>query len=233
LVKDPALRFGDAAELASALAPFGRHSVYYAQRCATLLSKEVSRPSAPPRKSDPPPSAEVLRLRLSTGAQAVRRLPTNTGDVLTPASQRAVRRPTLNPVPSPIATPAKAASIEAPAAVVPMPVQAPAPMREMSRPSPPPPPAPAPAAVTAQVASVAMDMVEDEDLDFVPGLRPRKSRWVVFAASVCVAAGLAYLAMVGFDRVVPTRAQGKGATLTKADTSEAAPVVIPQAAALQ
>jgi eukaryotic-like serine/threonine-protein kinase len=238
LIKDPSLRFADAAELALALAPFGRHSVYYAQRCATLLAKEVVAPSTSPRSSDPPPSAEVLRLRLSTGAQAVRRLPTNTGDVQT-AAPRALRRPTLNPVPSSVATPARPGSIEVSAAVVPMPVQAPAPVREISRPSPPPPPPPAAApvafAVPAQVAPVAIEPI-DEDLDFVPGLRPRKTGWLVFAASVCVAAGLAYLAIVGLDRlgldrVVPTRTQGKRPPLTHVDTPEPAPVEIPQAAA--
>jgi hypothetical protein len=252
LVKDPSLRFADAAELAAELAPFGRHAVYYAHRCATLLSKELPRQSTPPRKSEPPPSAEVLRLRLSTGAQAVRRLPTNAGDprAQTPASQRAVRRSTLSSVPSPspaVATPqdARPASIEVAAAVVPMPaqslapVQASVPVREVSRPSPPPPPAPVPVTVTSHVAPVASALVssaiEDEDLDFVPGLRPRKARWFVFTASVCFAAGLAYLAIVGLDRVAPVRPHVKSTTLTKVEAVEATPAEIhePAAAALQ
>jgi serine/threonine-protein kinase len=253
LVKDPSLRFADAAELAVALAPFGRHSVYYGHRCATLLSKEPPRQSTPPRKSEPPPSAEVLRLRLSTGAQAVRRLPTNTGDpqarAQTPGASRAVRRSTLSSVPSPVVeTPdALPESIDATASVLAMPVQTPAPvqapvpvqaavpLREVSRPSPPPPPAPALAAVTAHVAPAVTPMaiakVDDEDIDFVPGLRPRKARWVVFTASVCVAAGLAYLAIVGLDRVVPVRPQSRRTAPAKVEAQEAAPAEIPQAAA--
>jgi serine/threonine protein kinase len=171
LSKDPSRRFSNAAELAAALAPFGRDSIYCAARCGALLAKEASS------------SAQALS----------RRLPTNTGFR---SNGMAGRRPTMNP----LSTPA------------PFAVRKPS---SLGLPNPrPPTPSPMPRAVVARDApesdvfvigpDALLEEAEEIDLDVVPGLRPTKTRWLVFAASATIALGVAYLTLSGLNWTVPT-----------------------------
>lgn len=198
LKKAPEQRYADVAELAEVLSPYSRHATYCAQRCAALLSKEPSRSSSVPARRvepPPPPGTDAPRLRSSTNAHApVRRLSTNAD----PAhSSQSVRRPTLNPVPA--APLARTASI----ALAAVPVTS-LPAQDVA--------VPAPHATAS--ASQPADLGIDDDIDFVPGLRPRRMRWVVLTATASVAVGLGYLVMVGLDRAVPVRPILKRAALT-------------------
>jgi serine/threonine-protein kinase len=187
--KDPSQRFSNAAELAAALAPFGRNSGYCADRCAALLSKDVRHSEPGARRADlQSRRANTTSLRVPTSTHApVRRLPTHTD--FRPSSP-AKRRPTMSPLSTPVVFGARKASSLA-----------------LARPLPAPPPPvvidETPVAIAIE-PPVILDPAED-DLDFVPGLRPTKMRWLVIAASASIALGAAYITASELSRNGPSR----------------------------
>jgi hypothetical protein len=47
--------------------------------------------------------------------------------------------------------------------------------------------------------------MEDAELDFVPGLRPKRMRWLILVASASIAIGAAYLTVSELNRDDPPR----------------------------
>jgi serine/threonine protein kinase len=193
LRKDPSKRFLNVAELAAALAPFGKRSLYCAERCQVLLSRDV-RSSDPARRRagpPPPPGAEVRRLRVPTGVPTgtlvpVTRIPTRipTRVDVALASPRPHRRQTMNPLSTPVVFASRKPSLLGLAS----PTSAPVATREVP-----------PSAITVEPAAI-VEQLEDADVDFVPGLRPKRIRWLVLAASLSLAIGLAYLTVSELNR---------------------------------
>lgn len=187
LRKVPSQRFLNAAELAGALAPFGKKSIYCADRCQVLLSKDSRSSDSARRRAEPPPPprAEVRRLRVPTGALVpVTRIPTHVD--ITPTSYQH-RRHTMNPLSTPVVfasrKPSSLGLVSSTSAVVAT--------REV------------PIAVTVEPA-VIVDQPEDVGLDFVPRLRPNRMRWLVLIASASIAIGIAYLTVSELNRDDPS-----------------------------
>ena len=154
LSKDPAHRFANVADLAAALAPFGKRALFCAPLCAMRL--------APPVRSSVPPSAPVSRTRRDTETVEIR-MPTQAQHAMGRApTQSNVRRPTLSPLSTPVAVEPRSASVSGAHRVS---------------------------------AATPVEAVSDlpDDL-IVPGLRPRRVRWLVLAACALVL-GLAYVAL--------------------------------------
>jgi eukaryotic-like serine/threonine-protein kinase len=186
LRKQPSKRFLNAAELANALAPFGRHAMYCATRCAALLSKDSrsSDPSSGRSEPPPPPSADA------TGPRAQSRLSVLPGEKRLAGARLSSthgRRQTMNPLSTPVNFAARKPSS---LGLVPT---ASAIIREPDLPLAP-----------ANMFSTVTVQQEDTDMNFVPGLRPRRGRWLVLATSA-IAIGATYLAFLELKRTEPGR----------------------------
>jgi serine/threonine protein kinase len=186
LRKDPSQRFRNAAELASALAPFAKQSLYCADRCQVLLARGA-RTSDPARRRvgpPPPPGAEVRSLRVPTSALVpVTRMPTHAHVTRTVPPPR---RHTINP----LSTPVVFASRKPSSLGLVVPTSAVVATREV------------PNVITVE-PEVILEQAEDADLDFVPGLRPKRMRWLLLVAGASIAIGIAYLAMAELNRNDP------------------------------
>jgi serine/threonine protein kinase len=102
LSKDRSQRFADVADLATALAPFGKNALFCAPLCAIRLASPA-RSSAPPPAplSRPRPTMHSVDMRLPTQTrQAVGRAPTHSN----------VRRQTLHPLSTPAPLDARSAT---------------------------------------------------------------------------------------------------------------------------
>jgi serine/threonine protein kinase len=172
LRKDPAQRFADIAEFARAIAPFASRSAKCAERCAELLAEGQRRSDPGYRQSDPPP----LRLSDPLGT----RIPTR--PVSNPLESR---RPSMPFIPPP-GTRVTGALPPIPLAVTPI---------------------PSPQFTAADLDSVPSAILteadladaEELDLDAVPGLRPRKNRWILLAVGALTALSATYLVVRRLD----------------------------------
>ena len=213
LSKDPSKRFANAAELAESLRPFGKHAVYCAQRCATLL--------APPgRRSEPaqqPQLGVVARAdthaRIPTGVAG--RIPTGVaGRIPTGVAGRiptgvAGRVPTgvAGRIPTGVAaripTGVQAPSARVPTSNVALSSRAQRPNVDLL--SPPLADANTPALAPVRripTAPVALAVPPPRGFDeltetdaVMAGLRPRRTGWLIFGASALIGLGFAYLAL--------------------------------------
>jgi serine/threonine protein kinase len=189
LRKDPGQRFPDISELARAIAPFGARYAQCADRCVELLADGQRRSDPGYRNSDPPPlrRSDSLSLRVPTGSTRVSRpLITGTGSVAGTGFPLETARPSMRFVPPP------AARMTGSFAPAPAPVS----------------PIPTPHLSEADLDSVPSplteaDLAEAEELemDFVPGLRPRKNRWILLAVGALTALSATYLAVRRLDSV--------------------------------
>jgi serine/threonine protein kinase len=179
LRKEPAQRYADIAEFARAIAPFGTRYAKCADRCSELLAEGQRRSDPGYRISDPPPlrRSDPLGIRIPTRPS----IPPNIAD----SADRT--RPSMRFVPPPAArlTGSSLAPIPAPVAPIPTPQLSAADLD--SAPSP----------------LTEADLLEAEELDpdFVPGLRPRKNRWILLAVGALTALSATYLAVRRLDSV--------------------------------
>jgi hypothetical protein len=169
LRKDPAQRFADISELARAIAPFGARYKHCAERSAELLADGQRRSDPGYRQSsDPAP----LRRSDSLGLRVPTYPPVIAGDGT---------RPSMRFVPPPAARLAE--SSLAPAL---------APGAALVRPR----------AFHSEIDATASPLTEADlldaeelELDSVPGLRPRKNRWILVAVGALTALSATYLAV--------------------------------------
>jgi serine/threonine protein kinase len=185
LRKDPAHRFPDISELARAIAPFGARYAASAERCVELLADGQRRSDPGYRKSDPPPlrRSDSLSMRIPTGATRVSRRPAN------PLDTFETTRPSMRFVPPP-ATRMTGSFAPAPSPVSPIPAP------RMSAPD-------LESVSTPLTPLTEADLADAEelDMDFVPGLRPRKNRWILLAVGALTALSATYLAVRRLDSV--------------------------------
>jgi serine/threonine protein kinase len=193
LRKDPGQRFPDISELARAIAPFGARYAQCADRCVELLADGQRRSDPGYRTSDPPPlrRSDSLSLRIPTGSTRVSQ-PLIAGTATGSSVSLETTRPSMRFVPPPATrmtgsfAPASAPS-PAPALVSPIPTPQ---LSEADLDS-----------VPSPLTEADLAEAEELDLDFVPGLRPRKNRWILLAVGALTALSATYLAVRRLDSV--------------------------------
>lgn len=187
LRKDPEQRFPDISKLARAIAPFGTRYAQCADRCAELLADGQRRSDPGYRQSDPPPlrRSDSLSIRVSTCQSSL-------------AGHHDVTRPSMRFVPPP-ATRLTSSFGPVPASVSPIP----APQLSTE-----------PGSVPSPLAPLTeADLADAEGLELVPGLRPRKKRWILLAVGALTALSATYLAVRRLDS---TDAHASSVTITRA-----------------
>lgn len=169
-------RFRDVAELACALAPFGKHYPY-AERCQSLLAERPTPSSSAPSRrvespSAPSPSTTSPRMRTGLSVQSPR-LPTG---AIAAQPSRVTRMPTQHPLPSP-ESPTRTQALR------PAETRPPQPRHASSL-----------AVTAAPVAATSADFSsETTDVGAIPGLRPGRARlFLVVATVTSIAIAVAY-----------------------------------------